>query len=94
MDTWPVLPPKAPLPTSTKSLSSASSLNPPSCDLSSVQTDERWCDSILVFASLDFYVSCCEDNLDVARVSLVGVDTTMRTVCATAGFLQCKTVKL
>jgi hypothetical protein len=27
----------------------------------------------------------------VARVALVGIDTTMRTVCAAASFLQCKT---
>jgi hypothetical protein len=65
-----------------------SGFNPPSCNLSSVQAGERWCDGIFVFASLDFHISCSEDDFDVARVTLVGVDTTVGTVCATAGFLQ------
>jgi len=68
-------------------LSNTSSLNSPSCDLSSVQTNERWCGSIFVFASLHFYVGCGEDDLNVARVTLVGVDTTVGTICAAAGFL-------
>ena len=44
-----------------------------------------------MFALLDFYISCSEDDLDVARVALVGVDTTVGTVCAAAGFLRFKT---
>jgi len=44
------------------------------------------CSIVLVFASLDFDVSCSEDDLNVARVTLVWVNATVGTVCATTGF--------
>lgn len=36
----------------------------------------------------------CEDDLNVARVTLVRVDTTVSTVCASAGFLNAMSARL
>lgn len=46
------------------------------------------CDGVFVFAPLDFDISCGEDDFNVARVTLIRVDTTVGTVCTTAGFLN------
>ena len=43
---------------------------------------------ILVLGTLNLGLGCREDDLDVAWVALVGVDATVRTVSAAAGFLR------
>ena len=42
---------------------------------------------VLILGTLNNLITNREDNLDVARVALVGVDTTVSAVCTTAGFL-------
>lgn len=68
----------------------SSSLNSSPRHLSSIQTRQsaRGNDSILVFTALDFFFASTEDDFDMARVTLVGIDTTVRTVCSAAGFLS------
>ena len=64
------------------------SLDPSASNLPPIEAGEsRSSDGILVLRPLDLLVGRGKDDLDVARVSLVGVDATVRTVCAAAGFL-------
>ena len=66
----------------------ASSLNASAGDLPPVQASvRRRSNDILVLGTLDLGVGRREDDLDMARVTLVGVDATVRTVCPAAGFL-------
>lgn len=46
---------------------------------------DRGCGCIGGF--LDFRIGGAENDLDVTRMALVGVDTTMSTVCAATSFL-------
>jgi hypothetical protein len=63
------------------------SLNPLPRHLSAVKTGVAH-DGILVLVSLDDLIFRTDDDFDMAWVTLVGVDTTMSTVCAAAGFLK------
>ena len=63
------------------------SLNPLPRHLPPVETGEGG-HRILVLAALDFNVAGCEENLNVAGVTLVWVDATVRAVGAAAGFLK------
>lgn len=64
------------------------SLNPPSGNLSPVQSSQGSSgNGILILALLDLNIGSAKDDLHMRRVTLVRVDTTMSTVCATTGFL-------
>lgn len=62
-------------------------LNPLPCHLPPVQPRKRASrDDVLILRTLDLLVGRTEDNLDMAGVTLVWVDTTVCTVCTTTGF--------
>ncbi len=63
------------------------SFNSPACHLSPVEAGEGGGDGVLILAPLNLRIRCREDDFDMAWVALVGVDTTVGTVSATAGFL-------
>ena len=63
-----------------------SSLDPLPGYLPSVKSIKSALYNILVLCTLDFLIRNSEDDLNVAGVSLVWVDTTVGTVCATTGF--------
>jgi hypothetical protein len=65
----------------------SSSLDPLPCHLSPVQSGERWHYAVFIFAPLHLSVGCRENDFYVAWVTLVRVDTTVGTICTTAGFL-------
>lgn len=65
---------------------STSSLDALAGNLSAVEAGEG--DGGRLGGLLDGLVNGREDDLDVARVTLVRVDATVRTVCAAAGFLN------
>ena len=70
-------------------ISCSGSLDPSASNLPPVEAGEsRGCDGILVLRTFNLLVGRGEDNLDVARVALVGVDATVRTVCTAASFLS------
>jgi hypothetical protein len=62
------------------------SLNTPAGNLPAVEAC-KGSNSILVLAALNLLITASKVNFDVAGVALVRVDTTMRTVSATACFL-------
>ncbi len=67
------------------------SLNASPRDLSSVKSAQfRGGDGILVLVTLNLLICRRKNDFDVARMSLVRVDATMRTICSTAGFLSQK----
>ena len=68
--------------------SCAGSLDALARDLPAVEASKgtTGCDNIILCA-FNFFIRNTEDNFDVAGVALVGVDTTVCTVRAAAGFL-------
>lgn len=72
--------------------SSTGSLNPSPGDLAAVESSKGKGGGGNVGGLLDLNIAGAQDDLDMAGVALVGVDTTMGTVCAAAGFLLHKTV--
>ena len=67
--------------------SSSCSFNTPPRNLSPVQAGERRRCNLFIFASLHLFLSCREDDLDVTRVTLVGVNATMGAIRAAPSFL-------
>lgn len=72
----------------------AGSLDPPACDLPPVEAGQRRLgNDVLVLRPLNLGIRGSDNYLNVAGMTLVRVDATVRTVRAAAGFLEKASIK-